>query len=156
MFRTALTLSLLALSTAPALAQTEDAAETELDCRATPGGVECAISMPGAAEAERDGDPEARTSGAAEPMTEPGEAEVEAEAPVLYCMAQDAEGNPIANSTVSANTGVAVFNTLTEDDLETVADVVCREEGVLLEEGPDGSEGGVEEVSPEDEGTATL
>lgn len=159
---------LLALLASPALAQDaadapspEDAA-SELECTATPGGVECRVDLAehaaGAVDAEAEdeeaGDATANGTDSDGPTADAGpEDAAEAEAPVLYCIAEDADGNPIANSTVSANTGTAVFNTLTEDDIDTIADVVCREEGALPE---GGSDGGVEEVSPEDEGTATL
>jgi hypothetical protein len=50
---------------------------------------------------------------------------VEATESLLYCIALDAAGDPVANSTVSAGTGVAVFNTEAAD---RIADVQCRVE----------------------------
>lgn len=47
---------------------------------------------------------------------------------VLYCLAEDAEGAPIANSTVSTGTGKALFNTIGPDDIERIAAVICRAE----------------------------
>lgn len=47
---------------------------------------------------------------------------------LLYCLAEDAAGEPVANSTVSAGTGVAVFNTLVPEDLDRIAAVTCRTE----------------------------
>ncbi|WP_299651814.1 hypothetical protein [uncultured Jannaschia sp.] len=74
-------------------------AET-LDCTATEGGVECAATIP--EDAREDA--------------------------VLYCLAEDAAGDPLANSTVSSDAGIAVFNTLTEADIERIATVTCRAE----------------------------
>ncbi|MCK0166946.1 hypothetical protein MWU52_05210 [Jannaschia sp. S6380] len=80
------------LSSAPAFAQDDDA----LDCRATDGGIECAVPP--------------------------------SEGRVLYCLAEDAAGDPIANSTVSAGTGVAVFNTVEPADIDRIAAINCRSE----------------------------
>jgi hypothetical protein len=44
---------------------------------------------------------------------------------LVYCVAVDAAGEAVANSTVSAGTGTAVFNT---EEADRIADVQCRVE----------------------------
>ncbi|MGB3689860.1 MAG: hypothetical protein WBA02_11245 [Jannaschia helgolandensis] len=96
-------LLILALSAGSALAQPVDpeADLDTLDCKATAGGVECAV----------------------ETMT--GD---DAENTVLYCLAEDAEGEPLANSTVSTGTGIAVFNSIAPENVDRIAAVTCRTE----------------------------
>ena len=95
-------LLILLLASGPAFAQdtTQDAAPDAVSCEATEGGVECAATVP-------------------EDMQDDA---------VLYCLAEDASGEPLANSTVSSDAGIAVFNTLTADDIERIAAVTCRAE----------------------------
>lgn len=44
---------------------------------------------------------------------------------LLYCLALDAAGDPLANSTVSSDAGVAVFNAV---EVAAIARVTCRAE----------------------------
>ena len=48
------------------------------------------------------------------------------EGATLYCIALDADEEPVANSTVSSDDGLAVFNTI---EAETIGFVRCRIEG---------------------------
>lgn len=96
-------LLILTLTAVPAFAQTtdNDADLDTLDCTATAGGVECAVENAGGETAENT---------------------------VLYCLAEDADGEPLANSTVSSGTGVAVFNSIPPEEIDNIASVTCRAE----------------------------
>lgn len=50
----------------------------------------------------------------------------EAEAALLYCVAEDSNGEPVANSTVASDDGVAVFNAV---EAGSIAAIRCRVDG---------------------------
>ncbi|WP_299821893.1 hypothetical protein [uncultured Jannaschia sp.] len=91
---------LILLLLVPGHAAAQSAAPDPLSCAATEGGVECTATVPDGVRDDA----------------------------VLYCLAEDAAGEPLANSTISSDAGTAVFNTLTEADIERIAGVTCREQ----------------------------
>ena len=85
-----------------------------------------ALLLPVAAVAQTD-DP-APAASELECTATPGGAECKVEATEegsLYCLAVDSAGESIANSTVSSDAGVAVFNAVAVED---IAGITCRME----------------------------
>ena len=76
-------------------AAAQDLSDIPLDCESTPGGAQCRLGTDGAEDA------------------------------FLYCVAYDAAGDPIGNTTATNDEGVAVLNGV---EAEAIARIACRVE----------------------------